>query len=85
MWDPKNVEYSKTADCRAKWIIDRRARENYGIWKFFLTQDHMQLEISKCYFSHNFHCSPSKLYNIAYPDKSKCLLEYSSEKLASST
>ena len=46
----------------------------------------MQLEFSKYYFSHNFHCSPSKLYaNIAYHGKSKCLLEYYNEKLASST
>ncbi len=26
--------------------------QKYGILKLFLTQDHMQLEISKCYFSH---------------------------------
>ncbi len=45
----------------------------------------MELEISKCYFCHNFHCSPSKLYNIACLDKSKCLLEYCNEKLAPST
>ena len=35
--------------------------QNYGILTFFLMQEHMQLEISKCNFSHNFHCSPSKL------------------------
>ncbi len=46
----------------------------------------MQLEISKCYFSYNFQWSASKLYeNIGYQDKSKCLLEYCNEKLASST
>ncbi len=46
----------------------------------------MKLEISKRYFSHNFHCSPSKLYeNIGYHGKSKCLLENCNEKLASST
>ena len=44
-----------------------------------LTQDHMQLEISKCYFFYIFHWSPSKLYeNIG---KSKWLLEYCNEKL----
>ena len=58
----------------------------YGTLRFFLTQDHMQLEFSKCYFSHNFHWSPSKLYdNIAYHSKSKCLLEYCNQKWASST
>ncbi len=64
---------SKTADCRAKWIVERR--DNYGVLKFFLTRHHiLQLEISKGYFSHNFHWSPSKLYdNIGYHDKSKCL------------
>ena len=37
-------------------------------------------------FSHNFHCSPSKLCdNIGYHGKSECLLEYCNEKLASST
>ncbi len=42
-----------------------------GTLNFFLTQDHMQLEISKCYFSHNF---PSKLYdNVGYHGKSKYL------------
>ncbi len=58
------------------------------IWhfEFFLTQDHMPLEISKCYFSKNFHWSPPKLYeNICYHAKSKCLLEYCNEKFASST
>ncbi len=46
----------------------------------------MHLEILKGYFSHNFHWRPSKLYdNIGYHDKSKCLLEYCDEKLASST
>ncbi len=47
----------------------------------------MHLAISKCYFSHNFHWSPSKLYeNIGYIGcrrKSECLLEYCNEKLAS--
>ncbi len=52
------------------------------ILKIFLTQDHMELQISKCYFSHHYHWSPSKLYeNIGYPGKSKCLLEYCKEKL----
>ncbi len=55
MGKPKMWNISIRADCRAKWIIDCRARENYAILKFFLTQDHMQLEISKCYFSHNYH------------------------------
>ena len=46
----------------------------------------MQLEFSKCYFWHNFHWSPAKLYDdIAYHGKSNCLLEYCNKKLASST
>ncbi len=61
--------------------IYQKFKKKYGILKFFLTQDHMQLEISKCCFSHNFHWSSSKLYeNIGYHAKSKC-----NEKLASST
>ena len=48
---------SKTADCRAKQILDRRANRKLWHMTFFLTQDHMQLEISRCYFSHNFHWS----------------------------
>ncbi len=41
----------------------------------------MQLEISKCYFSHNFHWSPPKLYeNIGYTGNYKSLLEYCNEK-----
>ncbi len=49
--------------------------KNYGISKFFLIQDHVQLEISKSYFSHNFHWSPSKLYeNVGYHGKSKFLI-----------
>ncbi len=40
-----------------------RSAKNCGILKFFLPWDHMQLEISKCYFSHNLHWSPSKLYD----------------------
>ncbi len=37
-------------------------------------------------FSHKFHCSSSKLCdNIGYNGKSKCLLEYCNDKLASST
>ncbi len=61
--------------------------QNYGTLKIFLTQEHsMQLEFSKCYFSHNFRWSPSKLYdNIGYHGKSKCLFEYFNEKLASRT
>ena len=54
--------------------------------KIFLKQAHMHLEILKFYLSHNFHWTPSKLYdNIGYHDKSKCPLEYCNEKLASST
>ncbi len=46
----------------------------------------MQREFSKYYFSHNFHWRPSKLYdNIGSHGKSKYLLEYCNEKLASST
>ncbi len=82
MGKPKMWNISKTADRNGLYIVERS--ENYGILR--LPFDHMQLEISKCYFSHNFHCSPSKLYdNIGYHDKSKCLLEYCNEKLASIT
>ncbi len=57
--------------------ICQKLKKNYGILKFFLTQDHMQLEISKYYFSHNFYWSPFKLYgNTSYHGISKCLLEY---------
>ncbi len=57
--------------------------QNHCTLKFFLTQDHMQLEFAKCCFSHNFHWSPSKLKNnIGYHGKSKCLLEYCNPKLA---
>ncbi len=45
----------------------------------------MRLELSKCYFSYNFHWSPAKLCeNIGYHGESKCLLEYCNGKLASS-
>ena len=53
--EPKMWNISKTTDCRAKRILDRRAKEKLWHFEFFLTQDHMQLEISRCYFSHNFH------------------------------
>ncbi len=52
-----------------------------NLWHFEIL---LLLQFSKCYFSHNFHWTPPKLYdNIVYHGKSKCLLEY--EKLASST
>ncbi len=86
MGKPKMWNISKAADRRAKRIIDRRAKQK--LWHFEISnkEPYMQLEISKCYFSHNFHWSPSKLFdNIGYNDKSKCLLEYCNEKFASST
>ncbi len=62
-----------------------KTEKKYGILNFFLTKNYMELEFSQCYFSHNFHWSLSKLYdNIGYHSKSKCLLEYCNEKLASS-
>ncbi len=61
-------------------------KKNCVILIFFLTPDHMQLKISKCYFSHNFHWIPSKPYeNIGYHRNSKYLLESCNEKLTSST
>ena len=55
-------------------------------FEILIRHDDMELEISKCYFSHMFHWSPFKFYeNIAYHGKSKCLLEYCNEKFASST
>ena len=46
----------------------------------------MQLKFQSAISPTNFHWSPSKLNdNIGYHDKSKCLLEYCNEKLASST
>ncbi len=57
------------------WAICQKLQK---LWHFeiSLTQDHMQLEITKCYFSHNFHWSPSKLYeNIGYHGKSVRILE----------
>ena len=57
-----------------------KMKKKYGILTFFLTQDHMQLEISKCYFPNNFHWNPSKIYeNIGFHGKSECLLEYRNE------
>ncbi len=86
MGKPKIWNISKTDDCRAKRIIDRKAKGKLWYFEIFLTHDHMQVEISKCYFSHNFHWSPSKLHdNIGYHEKSKCHLEYCNEKLSSST
>ena len=41
--------------------------KNYGTLKFFLTQDHMELEVSKRYFSTSFNQMWSKLYqDVAY-------------------
>ena len=63
-----------------------KIKKKYGILKYFLAQDHMQLEVSKCSFSHNFRWSQSKLYkNIGYHGKSKYLLEHCNEKLESRT
>ncbi len=60
------------------WLLhfwrSAKNEKKYGNLKFFLKQDHMHLEISDCYFSHNFHWSPSKVYeNIGYHGKYKCL------------
>ncbi len=74
MGKPKMWNILKMADRRAK-------RELWHVEIFLNTGPYAELEISKC-----FHWSPSKLYdNIGYHDKSKCLLEYCNEKLASST
>ncbi len=63
------------------WWSAKKMKKKYGILTFLLTQDQMQLEISKCHFSHNFDWSQSKLSeNIAYHGKSK-----SNEKLAYNT
>ncbi len=45
-----------------------KKKKKKKIWHFeiFLTQDHMQLEISKCYFSHNF---PSTFIGISLNDR----------------
>ncbi len=63
--------------------------KHFGTLKVFLAQDHMHAAgIFKVLFALqiNFHWSPSKLYdNFAYHGKSKCLLEYCNQKLASST
>ncbi len=46
----------------------------------------MQLKFLSAVSPHNFHWNPSKLYdNIGYHGKSKGLLEYWNQKLASST
>ena len=37
----------------------------FGTLKFFLTQDHMRPEISKCYSSLSFHPMPAKLWILA--------------------
>ena len=55
-------------------LICPKLKKKYGFLIFFLTHDHIQLQISNCYFSHNFHWSPSKLFeNIGYRNKSNCL------------
>ena len=57
-----------------------------GQYRLLLFFGDCQILKSQRYISHNFHCSPSKLYdNIGYHGKPKCLLEYCNEKLASST
>ena len=41
--------------------------KKYGTLNFFLTQDHIELEVSKCYFFYSFNQVWSKLYgDIAY-------------------
>ena len=68
------------------WVICQKLKE---LWHFEILfyQGAYAAGISKCHFSHNFHCNPSKLYDKkdGYHGKSKCLLQYCKKKLASST
>ena len=65
----RHTKYQKSGAKTGCYFVRRAAKnyKNYATLKFLLTQDHMELEISKRYFSHSFHRTPSKLYeNIAY-------------------
>ncbi len=57
--------------------------KNFGTWNFLNTGPYAAGILN---FSRNFHLSPSKhCNNNGYNAKSKCLLEYCNQKLASST
>ncbi len=59
--------------------------KNYGILKFFLTQDHMQIQsaISPTIFI-GAHPNFMRTFRLPY-GKSKCLFEYCNQKLPSNT
>ena len=65
------------------WGISQNCKD-YSILTYSLSRAICCYNFQSAISTHNFPCSPSKLYdNIDYHGKSKCLLEY--EKLASST
>ena len=79
---------SKTADCGAKRILDRRAKGKLWHFEIFLnTGPYMYAAGNfKVLFLPQFSLESSRLYdNIGYHDKSKCVLEYCNEELTSST
>ncbi len=57
-----NTRYHNHTGCHFFGDLPKNCK-SYGTLKFFSTQDYMQLEFSKCHYSHNFHWSPSKLYD----------------------
>ncbi len=90
----QNLWHFEMADCRVKWMIDRRAKGKLWHFEILINTGPYAAGNFKVLFLPQFslepvytlyHWSPSTLYdNIGYHDKSKCLLEYCNEKLASS-
>ncbi len=83
---PKMWNISKTAVCRTKRSLDGRAKGKLWHFDFFLNTGPYAAGNFKVPCLPQFSLEPSKLYgNMRYHGKSKCPLEYSNEKLASST
>ncbi len=87
MGKPKMWIYiSKMADRRAKRTLDSRVKGKLWHFENFLNPGPYAAGNFKVLFLPQFSLKPSKLYdNIGYHDKSKCLLEYCNDQLASST
>ncbi len=74
MGKAKCENISKTADCRAKRILDRRAKGKLWHFDFFINTGPYAAGNFKVLCLPKFSLEPSKLYdNIGYHDKSKCL------------
>ena len=72
---PYTVYHNHTG-CHFFW---RLSKFFFRLWhlKYSLSRTICCFKFSRCYFSHNFHWTPSKLYdNIGQHGKSECLLEY---------